>query len=120
MCFFSGYGVSYRTPSFTDLYYVGPTNIGNDQLKPEEAQNFEVGAKWAKSGFRVELVYFLRNTDNLIEWTRPDKSTPWQPQNFNEVKFNGIEASLFYRVNPSNWLVQVREFSFSYIFIKLI
>lgn len=116
--FYSGYGVSYRIPSFTDLYYVGPTNIGNDQLEPEQAQNFEIGAKWAKAGFRGELVYFLRNTDNLIEWTRPDENTPWQPQNFNEVKFNGIEASLFYRVNPSGNTVQVKEFSFSYNYIN--
>lgn len=115
--FYSGYGVSYRIPSFTDLYYVGPTNIGNDQLEPEQAQNFEIGAKWAKSGFRAELVYFLRNTDNLIEWTRPDENTPWQPQNFNEVKFNGIEASLFYRVNPTGKSIQVKEFSFSYNYI---
>ncbi|MBN3520465.1 TonB-dependent receptor [Algoriphagus lutimaris] len=114
---YTGYGVSYRIPTFTDLYYVGPTNIGNDQLAPEEAQNFEIGAKWAKSGFRAELVYFLRNTDNLIEWTRPDEETPWQPKNFNEVKFNGIEASLFYRVNPSATTVQVKEFHFSYNYI---
>ncbi|MBN3582578.1 TonB-dependent receptor [Algoriphagus aestuarii] len=115
---YSGYGVSYRIPSFTDLYYVGPTNIGNDQLTPEQAQNFEIGAKWAKSGFRAELVYFLRNTDDLIEWTRPDENTPWQPQNFNEVKFNGIEASFFYRVNPSTSQLQVKEFSFSYNYIN--
>jgi vitamin B12 transporter len=116
--FYSGYGVSYRIPSFTDLYYVGPTNIGNDQLTPEQAQNFEVGAKWAKSGFRAELVYFIRNTDDLIEWTRPDENTPWQPQNFNEVKFNGVEASFFYRVNPSASTVQIKEFSFSYNYIN--
>ncbi|SIN64887.1 TonB-dependent receptor plug domain-containing protein [Algoriphagus halophilus] len=114
---YTGYGVSYRIPTFTDLYYVGPTNIGNDQLTPEEAQNFEIGAKWAKSGFRAELVYFLRNTENLIEWTRPDEETPWQPQNFNEVKFNGIEASLYYRVNPSATTIQVKEFNFSYNYI---
>ncbi len=116
--FYSGYGVSYRIPSFTDLYYVGPTNIGNDQLTPEQAQNFEIGAKWAKSGFRAELVYFIRNTDDLIEWTRPDENTPWQPQNFNEVKFNGVEASFFYRVNPSASTVQIKEFSFSYNYIN--
>lgn len=114
---YSGYGVSYRIPTFTDLYYVGPTNIGNDQLNPEQANNFEIGAKWAKSGFRSELVYFLRNTDNLIEWTRTDENSPWQPQNFNEVQFNGIEASLFYRVNPNGKTVQVKEFNFSYNYI---
>lgn len=114
---YSGYGVSYRIPTYTDLYYIGPTNIGNAELQPEEATNFEVGAKWSKAGFNVELVYFNRSTDNLIEWIRPDEDTPWQPQNFNEVAFNGIEASLNYRINPSGKTIQIKEFNFSYNYI---
>lgn len=116
--FYTGYGVSFRIPTYNDLYYHGPTNIGNDQLEPEQAQNFEIGAKWSKSGFYAELVYFARNTDNLIEWTRPDADTPWQPQNFSEVKFDGIEASLNYRVSPNGKAVQVKEFTFSYNYIN--
>ena len=115
---YSGAGISYRIPTYTDLYYKGPTNIGNDQLVPEQAQNFEFGAKWNKSGFMAELVYFNRNTDNLIEWTRPNSSTPWQPKNFNEVTFNGIEASLNYRVNPTGKSIQVKEFMVSYNYIN--
>lgn len=115
--FYTGYGVSYRIPTYTDLYYVGPTNIGNDQLKPEQAQNFEVGAKWSKSGIHAELVYYNRHTDNLIDWVRPNEETPWQPQNFNEVTFNGIEASLNYRLSPSGQAIQVKEILFSYNYI---
>jgi len=114
---YSGYGVSFRIPTYTDLYYVGPTNIGNTQLTPEQAQNFEIGAKLHQSGIRAELVYFLRNTDNLIEWARSDSSKPWQPQNFNEVRFSGLEASFNYRVNPSNSLIQVKELMLSYNYI---
>mgnify|MGYP003675902412 FL=1 len=115
---YSGYAISYRIPTYNDLYYVGPTNIGNDQLQPEQAQNFEIGAKWSKSGIFAELVYFYRSTDNLIEWTRPDEDTPWQPQNFSEVKFNGIEASLNYRVRPNGSTVRVKEFNLSYNYIS--
>ncbi|RAI84176.1 TonB-dependent receptor plug domain-containing protein [Algoriphagus yeomjeoni] len=115
---YSGYGISYRIPTYNDLYYVGPTNIGNDQLQPEQAQNFEIGVKWSKSGLFAELVYFSRSTDNLIEWTRPDADTPWQPQNFSEVKFNGIEASLNYRVSPNGQVVQVKELNLSYNYIN--
>lgn len=114
---YSGYGISYRIPTYNDLYYQGPTNIGNDKLLPEQAQNFEIGAKWAKSGIFAELVYFNRSTDNLIEWTRPDEDTPWQPQNFSEVKFNGIEASLNYRVSPNGRTVQIKELMLSYNYI---
>jgi len=115
---YSGYGVSYRIPTYTDLYYKGPTNIGNDQLTPEQAQNFEIGAKLNKSGINAELVYFLRNTDNLIEWARTDATQPWQPQNFNEVRFSGLEASFNYRVNPSSSMIQVKELMISYNYIN--
>lgn len=115
--FYSGYGKSFRIPTYTDLFYVGPTNIGNAELRPEQAQNFEIGAKWLKNRFFAELVYFHRNTDDLIEWTRPDENTPWQPQNFNEVKFNGIEAALTYRRGFGTAPVHLKEMMISYNFI---
>ncbi|MGM0946547.1 MAG: TonB-dependent receptor plug domain-containing protein [Bacteroidota bacterium] len=114
---YTGYGKSFRIPTYTDLFYVGPTNIGNSELAPEQAQNFEIGAKWLKNGFFAELVYFHRNTDNLIEWTRTDENNPWQPQNFNEVKFNGLEAAITYRVNSGIASIKLKEMMVSYNFI---
>jgi len=114
---YSGYGKSFRIPTYTDLYYVGPTNIGNPDLQPEQAQNFEIGAKWTKTGLFAELVYFNRNTDNLIEWVRPDANTPWQPQNFNEVRFNGIEAAFTYRWQRRSSMLQIKELMLSYNYI---
>ncbi|WP_289031952.1 TonB-dependent receptor [uncultured Algoriphagus sp.] len=115
--FYSSIGNSFRIPTYTDLYYVGPTNIGNADLLPEEAGNFEIGSKWIKGGLFAELVYFQRNTDNLIEWTRTDSETPWQPQNFNAVKFEGIEFAFSYRLQPKNQLLFLKEFQFSYNYI---
>ncbi|WP_075349850.1 TonB-dependent receptor plug domain-containing protein [Algoriphagus marinus] len=115
--FYSGYGASFRIPTYTDLYYVGPTNIGNDQLVPEEAQNVEFGAKYSKGNLSAEAAYFIRSTDNLIEWTRPNEATPWQPQNFNKVDFKGLEISLNYRVNPTGKPIQIKELNLSYNYI---
>jgi iron complex outermembrane receptor protein len=114
---YSGIGSSFRIPTYTDLYYRGPTNIGNENLLPEQALSFEFGGKWTKDNWRAELVYFNRTSDNLIEWTRNTPREPWQPQNFNEVIFNGIEASTYYRVNPNGKSVQVRELMLSYNYI---
>lgn len=114
---YSGYGVSYRIPTYTDLFYRGPTNIGNDQLLPEQAQNIELGAKWNKNGFWAEMVYFIRQTDNLIEWTRPNDASPWQPQNFTEVSFKGLETSFHYRTNPQKTKFQIKELMLSHNFI---
>ncbi len=114
---YSGIGSSYRIPTYTDLYYRGPTNIGNANLTPEQALSFEFGGKWTKDNWRGELVYFNRTSQNLIEWTRTSSTQPWQPQNFNEVIFNGVEASGFYQVNPTGKTVQVKELMLSYNFI---
>ncbi|WP_332913672.1 TonB-dependent receptor plug domain-containing protein [Algoriphagus boritolerans] len=114
---YSGIGSSFRIPTYTDLFYVGPTNIGNPELQPEEARSFEFGGKWTHASWRGELVYFNRYSESVIEWTRTSSELPWQPQNFNEVAFNGVEASAYYRVNPNSKTVQVKELMFSYNFI---
>ncbi|TFV92180.1 TonB-dependent receptor [Algoriphagus kandeliae] len=115
---YSSLGKSFRIPTYTDLFYVGPTNIGNENLLPEEAQNFEVGAKWIEGRFFAEAVYFIRKTDDLIEWTRPDADTPWQPQNFNQVNFDGIELAFTYRWTNGSRLFSVKEAMFSYNYIN--
>lgn len=114
---YANFGMSYRIPTYTDLYYVGPTNIGNDQLKPEKAINYEGGFKILKKGFRAEIVYFNRHTDNLIEWTRADTESPWVPQNFNEVTFQGIETGVQYQFTNGQNDFKLREISISYNFI---
>ncbi len=114
---YSGIGSSFRIPTYTDLYYVGPTNIGNADLQPEQARSFEFGGKWSHSNLRGELVYFNRYSESVIEWTRTSADEPWQPQNFNEVTFNGVEASAYYRVNPNGKTVLLKELMLSYNFI---
>nr|MBI1231494.1 TonB-dependent receptor [Cytophagales bacterium] len=110
-------GVSFRIPTYTDLYYVGPTNIGNADLEPEKAINYEGGVKLRTGNWQAEAVYFNRHTNNLIEWARTDESQPWQPQNFNEVTFQGIETGFSYRLNRSTNTLSINEVSFSYNFI---
>jgi vitamin B12 transporter len=114
---YSGIGSSFRIPTYTDLFYVGPTNIGNPNLQPEQARSFEFGGKWTHANWRGELVYFNRYSESVIEWTRTSSNQPWQPQNFNEVAFNGVEASTYYRVNPNGKSVQIKELMLSYNFI---
>ncbi|MCC5936356.1 MAG: TonB-dependent receptor [Lunatimonas sp.] len=117
MRLYGNYGVSFRIPTYTDLYYVGPTNIGNDALEPEKAVNYEMGIKLGGSNLRAELVYFNRHTNNLIEWARADAADPWQPQNFNEVTFQGLEAGLMYKFSSTENGLRIEEISASYNYI---
>ncbi|WP_162419234.1 TonB-dependent receptor plug domain-containing protein [Cyclobacterium roseum] len=114
---YANFGSSFRIPTYTDLYYQGPTNIGNDKLEPEKALNYEGGFKLLRKGLRAELVYFNRHTNNLIEWARPDADTAWQPQNFNEVVFQGVEAGLHYSFGTQDRAIKLDEISISYNYI---
>src|SRR5690606_35094999 len=119
---YTNFGTSYRIPTFTDLYYEDPSNLSNPDLKPEEAQSFELGWKYSKATLRWELVYFHRYTQNLIDWNRaPSEQTPnpnrWRPRNVSEVTFNGFEAGIACSPQPSAAKVKVKELSLSYNYI---
>lgn len=86
-------GTSLRAPSYTDLYYQGRTNIGNVNLKPEEAISYELGYKFSKQKLLINAVVFRRDASKLIDWVQADSLSPWQPQNFYNVLYQGAELS---------------------------
>ncbi|WP_167619372.1 TonB-dependent receptor plug domain-containing protein [Maribellus sediminis] len=99
---FASYNTSLRMPSFTDLYYQGPTNIGNPDLKPEKSATLEGGVKFNGSVFRGHLVTFYRHGTDIIDWVKTDENDEvWQPQNLTEINSVGFEgqAQLLLRSN---------------------
>lgn len=91
--FFGNVGKSYRIPTYTDLFYVGPTNIGNENLQPEMAFSYEVGWKYYSPTAQAQLSLFQRDGRQIIDWTRTTDTLPWKPENLNQVIFNGLEFS---------------------------
>lgn len=84
---------SLRMPTFTDLFYNGPTNIGNPDLKPEESLNYESAFKFKFKGFNGSAGGFVRKGKNLIDWVREVESTKWQTKNLTNINSTGIEIS---------------------------
>ncbi|MBT0811070.1 TonB-dependent receptor [Litoribacter ruber] len=120
--FYTNYGISFRIPSFTELYYEDPSNLSNPDLQPEQARSFEIGYIFTKEGFRFETVYFNRFSDNLIDWNRAPSDEAvnpnrWTPRNISEVKFNGFESSIAYAPNWGGTNAMLKEVSLSYNFI---
>ncbi len=91
--FFAAADKGMRLPTYTDLYYQGPSNTGNPDLKPEEAFSTEVGIKWTKGRAFASIAAFNRNSANLIDWAKTDATQKWKPLNVNEVTFKGIETN---------------------------
>lgn len=88
---FATWGESFRVPTFTDLYYVGPANVGNPSLKPEQATNYEAGLKWKQHTHYLQLSGFYQEATNLIDWVRDSVTQPWQPRNYEAVATTGLE-----------------------------
>jgi len=87
-------GKSFRIPTYTELYYVSPANIGNPDLKPEEAWTYEIGGKWTKKQYIIDAAYFVREGENLIDWSRKDSESIWQVRNISELTTSGIDLEL--------------------------
>lgn len=94
---FANLGTGQRLPTYTDLYYKGPTNIGNDQLRPEKSKYAEGGVKFNNERISMNASYFIRRIDNFIDWVKAQQTDPWQPQNFSQVNTKGFTLSADYK-----------------------
>lgn len=99
MHFFASYNTSLRLPTFTDLYYTGPTNIGNTALEPEKSSTLEGGVKWMDKTITGHLVFFYRNGRDIIDWVKDSPPDKWQPQNLTRIFHPGTEISL--KISPA-------------------
>jgi iron complex outermembrane receptor protein len=88
---------AYRLPSYTDLYYHDPGNVGNPNLKPESAISYEGGVDaYAKDNLHASVTVFQRRDTNVIDFVKPAGSALYQSTNFNKLHFTGVEASATY------------------------
>jgi iron complex outermembrane receptor protein len=83
---------AFRLPTYTDLYYVDPANLGNPNLKPERAWGYEAGVLW-KVLDRVsnEVTVFVRRERDGIDYVRSSVGSPWQAANIDRLNFTGLE-----------------------------
>jgi iron complex outermembrane receptor protein len=93
---------AFRLPTYTDLYYSDPANIGNPLLKPESAWGFEAGPEWnAGKGITAQLTVFNRRERNDIDYVRDSPSSPWKAMNVSHVVFWGVEGAVHLRLPKS-------------------
>ncbi|MCT4587082.1 MAG: TonB-dependent receptor [Carboxylicivirga sp.] len=81
-----------RLPTFTDLFYDGPTNIGNPNLKPEEAMTYETGLKLINNWLRAQASVYYRAGENLIDWGRLPGDEEYSTRNLSDVNSVGFQA----------------------------
>ena len=108
-------GYTYRVPTYTDLYYIGPQAIGNENLQPEEAISEEIGIKWLTSRFDFTFAAFNRDSNDLIDYVRPTEAdVVYTPQNIQDVNTKGFETQVEYRFTL-NTLPQKIKMGYTFI-----
>lgn len=110
------YGTGQRLPTFTDLYYVGPSNVANPLLQNEQAQSWQFGLRSQRNNniwsaerdnplvqrFQGSVYLFSRRTDNLIDWVKNADTAKWEPRNYNQQRCQGLDVDLRYDKGPNS------------------
>ncbi len=111
-------GLTYRIPTYTDLYYADQYNEGNPDLVAERTMAYEVGARYEKGGLEARASLWHRDAIDLIDFVRTSAAdTVWQPQNITDATFSGVEVQLTSR-RVAPWLPLARV-SYNYIDAEL-
>lgn len=85
---------AFRLPSYTELYYSDPTDLGNPNLRPESATSYEAGADaYIRTNLHASLTVFQRRDTNVIDYVRANPNDIWVATNFDKLHFTGMEAS---------------------------
>jgi iron complex outermembrane receptor protein len=88
---FSSYNKSMRTPNYTELYYVSPTNQGNEALKAEHSTNKEIGINWNGNTHQTSFTFYQRKGKNMIDWVLLSGDSIWRTKNISQLTTKGYE-----------------------------
>jgi len=91
-------GRSFRMPSFTELYYKSPANIGNPNLIYSQAVSLEAGLSVQTGQTYSNISLFHRIGENMIDWARKNSTQPWRVMNVAHLKTRGIEVLYRYEL----------------------
>lgn len=108
---------SFRLPTFTDLYYQGPVNKGNSNLRPEKSYSVESGFKFLHRQFFGNVTGFYRYGKHLIDWVKHPDSTKWESDNITRLNTWGIELNAGYINSSAVKHFALTSIGFSYTFI---
>ncbi len=85
----------FRIPSYTELYYNDPANIGSPLLRPETAWTYEGGTDWIpRDRIRVSATVFNRRESNNIDYVRATTAERWRAVNLTKLNFTGAELTV--------------------------
>ncbi len=106
----------FRLPTFNDLYY---TNFGNRTLKPEDANQFNIGTTYSLSDnwlkcLSVSADVYHNEVKNKIIAFPNNNLFIWTMLNYGKVEINGADVNLLCNVNLFDSISLTLNNSFTY------
>jgi len=104
-----------RVPSFTELYYSDPANIGNQDLGVQRSNNFEYGIDYfLKDKLTLSLSSFLRRQKDTIDWVKNSPFDRWRAENIGDLKAYGFDFNFEIKLSNTDFRY-TKEFSLNSI-----
>ncbi|HDP74810.1 MAG TPA: TonB-dependent receptor [Bacteroidales bacterium] len=113
---FASVNRSFRLPTFTDLYYQGPTNMGNPYLHAEFATTYELGLRLNQNSLTAEVALFYRQGTDIIDWVKKANETVWTTVNY--TKLNAWGSNINLSVNTKSLNIFTDRITLSYAYIE--
>ena len=106
---------AFRIPTYTDLYYSDPANVGDPNLRPESAWSYEGGVDWNAGGrISISATGFHRREHDGIDYVMcqpgsvfnsgsgacvasPGATDIWHAYNIDNLNFTGVETLVRYQ-----------------------
>lgn len=82
---------SFRSPTYTELYYISPVNRGSPSLKSEQSLSMEAGVDMTKNRISAGLSGFTRKSTDVIDWIRYTGEKTWSAANHGRLLTTGME-----------------------------
>lgn len=107
-----------RMPTFTDLYYKGPSNLGNENLVPEKSTSFELANRFINKFVIFQASAFYRLGQNTIDWVKISDEYLWQSMNYTQLNTYGISVStkIYFDKVFNNRLIKSIDLNYSYLY----
>lgn len=119
---FASTGKSFRAPSYTELYYNDPANIGNPNLSPETGWSYELGFRNSYvRNININGAIFLRQQENLIDYVQFFDGDQYHAVNFTAARTRGGELGVEWlsetHSSDGDPLILIRSLRLDYLYL---
>jgi hemoglobin/transferrin/lactoferrin receptor protein len=91
------YSQGYRNPNLTAKFMGSGVLLANPSLKPEQSENYEIGARYDNGSLKIDLALFYNDLTDGLSMQQVGNTGTYQYINYSKVKNSGLELAIDYK-----------------------